>query len=74
MIKIIDYGDQLKRQKTYYKATCNHCNAELVFEYGDIWFEEPTQAIGRVECPVCRSKVFMDFFADNPMPPYLFYL
>ena len=60
MVKILDYGDQLKRPKTYYKAKCNHCNAELVFEYGDIWFEDALNGVGRVECPVCRTKLFFN--------------
>ena len=61
MVKVIDYGETLKRTPTYYKCKCNHCGAELVFEYSDIWFDQPMESIGRVECPVCRTKVFMDF-------------
>lgn len=73
MVKVIDYGQVLKRPKRYYKCGCCHCGATIVFEYGDIWFEDPSQAIGRVECPVCRSKVFMDFFADNHAIPVICY-
>lgn len=73
MVKVIDYGSVLKRPKRYYKCGCCHCGATIVFEYGDIWFEEPTQGIGRVECPVCRSKVFMDFWSDNLAIPVMCY-
>lgn len=61
MIKVIDYGNTLKRSKSYYSVTCNHCGAKLVFEYNDIWFDQPMEGIGRVECPVCKTKVFMNF-------------
>lgn len=65
MVKVIDYGPVLKRPKSYYKCGCCHCGAKLVFEYGDIWFEDPSQGIGRVECPVCKTKMFMDFYLDT---------
>lgn len=73
MVKVIDYGTVLKRPKSYYKCGCCHCGATIVFEYGDIWFEEPTEGIGRVECPVCRTKVFMDFWSDNLAIPVMGY-
>lgn len=64
MVKIIDYGDHLKREPMYFKAKCPHCGAELVFEYGDIWWDTVTYGsdkVGRIECPVCRTKVFLNF-------------
>ena len=60
MVKVIDYGELLTRPKTYYKTKCNHCGGELTFEFNDIWFDDPLDGVGRVECPICRTKVFMD--------------
>lgn len=60
MIRVIDYGPTLKRPKSYFKTKCTHCKAELVFEYNDIWWEDPVGHIGRVECPVCRTKTFFE--------------
>lgn len=58
MVRIIDYGDILKRPKKYYKTECSGCHAELVFERGDAWCENPLDNMFRIECPICRSKVF----------------
>ena len=60
MVRIIDYGDRLRRAPEYFKAKCNHCTAELVFELNDIWFDDSFNGVGRVECPVCRTKLFFN--------------
>ena len=60
MIRVIDYGPTLKREKIYVTTKCAHCMAELVFEFNDIWWEDPVEQIGRVECPVCRTKTFFE--------------
>ena len=64
MVRIIDYGNMLKRPKRYYKIECRDCHAELVFEKADAWCEDPLDNVFRIECPVCRSKVF--FTIDIP--------
>lgn len=60
MIRVIDYGPTLKRPKSYFKTKCTHCKVELVFEYNDIWWEDPVEQIGRDECPVCRTKTYFN--------------
>ena len=67
MIRVIDYGPTLKRPKSYFKTKCTHCKAELVFEYNDIWWEDPVGQIGRVECPVCRTKTYFEAMLPDTM-------
>lgn len=59
MVKVLKMGNVTKRPEMYFKATCPWCNSELAFEYGDMWIEDPKHGIGRIECPVCRTKVFL---------------
>lgn len=64
MIKVMELGNQ-KRRKFYYKAICPHCESTLAFELGDVWIDEILGdgkdgcAVGRIECPSCRTKMLI---------------
>jgi len=55
MIKVLSLC-KTKRKPTYYKLACPHCGSELVCELDDIWMDDPYHDIGRITCPVCRTK------------------
>lgn len=57
MVRVKGYKHGAKRQKLYYKAQCPYCESWLIFEFGDIWWDDPLLEIGRIECPICRTKV-----------------
>lgn len=59
MVKILKIGTTNKRKPKYYTVVCPHCGAELTFEYGDVWIEDVETNTGRIECPSCRTKVFV---------------
>lgn len=71
MIKVLKLG-KTKRKPSYYKVICPHCDSELVCELDDIWVDDPYHDIGRITCPVCRTKfnfrivVDDDLFEQNP--------
>ena len=69
MVRVLKLGTKKERPKRYFKAICNHCQSELIFEYGDIWFEDVVEGTGRVECPICRTKVFLN--TDMVELPYV---
>lgn len=58
MIKLLKPGK--KREKQYYKTTCPYCESELAFEQEQIWVDDAKHEIGRIGCPVCRMKVYLD--------------
>ena len=66
MVRVTGYKHGAKRQKLYYKAQCPYCESWLIFEFGDIWWDQPSNDIGRVECPICRTKVHVS--ATNVLP------
>ena len=66
MVRVTGYKHGAKRQKLYYKAKCPYCESWLVFEFGDIWWDQPRNEIGRIECPICRTKVHLD--AEGVLP------
>lgn len=66
MVRVTGYKHGAKRHKVYYKATCPYCESGLVFEFGDIWWDQPRNEVGRIECPICRTKVHID--AENILP------
>ena len=55
MIKVLKLG-KTKRKPSYYEVICPHCDSELVCELDDIWMDDPYHDIGRITCPVCRTK------------------
>ena len=59
MVKLIDICHD-RREKRYFKAKCPFCDSILAFEYGDIWWSEPSEVIGQVPCPICRTKFFIN--------------
>ena len=73
MIKILNIGPRTKRDKTFYKTYCPYCSTILVFEFGDIWWDDPKNEIGRIKCPVCRTKVHVSagpaYAADSYILP-----
>jgi len=64
MIKVLKLG-KTKRKQSYYKVICPHCDSELVCELDDIWMDDPYRDIGRITCPVCRTK--FNFIIDEPI-------
>ena len=72
MIKILNIGTKIKRDKMFYKIDCPYCLTNLVFEFGDIWWDDPKNEIGRIECPVCRTKIHVSagpVYTDNYILP-----
>ena len=65
MVKVLKIGNVTKREKMYFKSTCRFCGSELVFEYGDIWWDDPNACTGRIDCPVCRTKVFLNSMTEG---------
>lgn len=55
MIKVLSLG-KTKCKPSYYTLVCPHCESKLVCELEDIWMDDPQNDIGRVTCPVCRTK------------------
>ena len=58
MVRVINTTGE-KRDEAYYKAKCPWCGSMLIFEQGEIWIDDNLNNTGRIECPVCRTKVFM---------------
>ena len=70
MIKVLKLG-KTKRKPSYYEVICPHCDSELVCELDDIWMDDPYHDIGRITCPVCRTKfnfriVIDDIYEQHP--------
>lgn len=58
MVKVLEVGDQ-KVNESYYKLRCNHCHSILAAKHSEVWIEDYDYGVGRIECPVCRRKVFL---------------
>lgn len=64
MIKVLNLG-KAKRKPSYYALVCPHCESKLVCELEDIWMDDPQNDIGRVACPVCRTKFNFEITVDK---------
>ena len=58
MIKIIKDGVKPKRARAFYKATCNWCGCEFVFEHVDFFaLEKRPNGNATIICPYCGNNI-----------------